>query len=264
MRRALYLDGGDPALNVTIEGPALRIRREGRADGRAPLRQLSRIVVRGRVSWQTEALLACMDADIPITFVAADGRARGWCVGVGGLEDDINEMLDECVLRRDWPDRQENWIRAMERRALLACLGDAHASPPQCLRTIDAWVAMETHLDRLRSPVVSSVIMATLSGALEAHLATLLRTAGVASRFAVGREGPVRLIADFRRVLVWELWPIAERSALYFCRHGEKHRRERDVRRRLVKHYEAAAPAIEKRFRELFWRFRLHLQGLTS
>jgi hypothetical protein len=70
----------------------------------------------------------------------------------------------------------------------------------------------------------------------------------------------VHLLEGFRRVLAWELWPVAERAALYFCRHGDRQVRGNEARRRLVRQYEAAAAHTEKRFRDLFWRLHRHLE----
>jgi hypothetical protein len=259
MKRALYLDGAAAPLTVQADGPALRIRREGSADGRAPLRLISRIIVRGRVVWQTEALVACMDADVPVAFVTADGSVRGWCLGPGGREDDINALLEDCTLRRDWPGRYQDWLRAMERRSMIHTL--PHGQPvPQGLRPCDLWAAREARLDRLRAPVETPVIIGTLTGALEAHLVELFRRSGVDARFVVGHGTPVRLLEGFRRVLAWELWPVAERAALYFCRHGWRQAQRNDARRRLIRQYEAMDAHVEKRFRDLFWRLHRHLQ----
>ncbi len=263
MKRSLYLDGGAGPLTVTADGPALRIRRAGSADGRAPLRLISRIVVRGKVAWQTEALVACMNADVPVAFVAGDGSVRGWCLGARGSEDDINSLLDDCAQRRDWPGRYQDWLRAMERRAMIFALPPGRPVP-EALRASDLWAAHEARLDRLRAPVETRVILDTLTGALEAHLAELFRRSGVAARFVVGHGTPVALLEGFRRVNSWELWPTAERAALYFCRHNGRQAHGNEVQRRLVRQYEGTAAHMEKRFRDLFWRLRRHLDEVLA
>lgn len=263
MRKALYLDGGRPPPRVVLDGPALRIRRESRADVRAPLRLLSRVIVKGPTSWHTGALLGCMDACVPITFVAADGSAIGWCVGAKEAEDDINELLEECGIRQERAGRHEDWLRGMERRAIMASWPRSWAAAPSS-RTGEVQSAWETHLERLRSPVEPALIMSTLRGALEAHLLDLFGRARVSGRFATGHGTTWRLVADFSRVLVWALWPTAERSALYFCRHAGKHPQPRDARRRIVRHYEAIAPLVEQRFRDLFSRLRQNLRDMVA
>lgn len=263
MKRALYLDGAAGPLTVTADGPALRIQREGSAEGRAPLRLISRIVVRGKVVWQTEALIACMEADVPVAFVTGDGTTRGWCLGAHGAKHDINALLDDCAVRRDWPGRYQDWLRAMERRAMIAVLPQGQPVP-EALRPNDLWLACEARLERLRAPVAAPVIIGTLTGALEAQIVDLFRRSGVAARFVMGHGTPVRLLEGFRRVLVWDLWPVAERSALYFCRHGGRQVSDREARRRLIRQYEATAAHMEKRFRDLFWRLRRLLEEVLA
>ncbi|MBK8908695.1 MAG: CRISPR-associated endonuclease Cas1 [Rhodospirillales bacterium] len=259
MRKALYLDGAAEPVEVVLDGPALRIRRYARADARAPIRLLGRIVVSGSVAWRTDALLACMDAGVPVVFVAADGAARGWAVGAQGTEEDINLLLEDACLDRDWKGHREDWIRGMERRSLIAAINGLKVHPAS-MRGPEAWAACEARVDALNAPVKAAAIAACLKGALSAHVAQLLRGQGIAGRFATGYGAPVRLLDDFTRILAWELWPLVWEAALYFCRHGVKHRTEADVRRRLIRFYEAQAPKMERRFADLFWRFRWHVR----
>lgn len=263
MRKALYLDGAAEPLEVVLDGPALRIRRYARADARAPLRVLGRIVVSGSVAWRTEALLACMDAGIPVVFLAADGTARGWAVGAHDSEEDINLLLEDACLDRAWAGRHEDWIRAMERRSLIAAINALKVRAAN-MRGPDVWVACEARVDALNAPVKAAAIIGCLTGALSAHAAQLLRRQGIAARFATGYGAPVRLLDDFTRILAWELWPLVWEIALYFCRHGAKHRTEADVRRRLIRFYEAQAPKVEKRFADLYWRFCWHVREVRG
>lgn len=263
MQKALYLDGSRTALDVVLDGPSLRIRRADQADARAPLRLVSRIVVSGQVAWRTEALLACMDANIPIAFLGADGTPRGWCLGAAEGEEEINAMLEDAVLHRDWAGRHQDWLRAMERSALLEAVRALNLRPAG-LRPVDVWAECEAAVDRLRAPVPTAALMSALKGLLMAHVAELLRRAGITARFASGHGAPLRLIDDFTRILVWDLWPHAFEIALYFCRHGGKHAAEPARRRRIVRRYEAFAPRIDRHFRDLFWRLRWHVREVRG
>jgi CRISPR/Cas system-associated endonuclease Cas1 len=73
--RPLYLDCGAAALR--LEGPALIVDQPDSAEGRFPLRLLSRVVVRGPVPWSMEALFACLASGVPITFLSLDGAVIG-------------------------------------------------------------------------------------------------------------------------------------------------------------------------------------------
>lgn len=55
--KPLYLDGTQ-ALTVHLDGPALKVTGSDRCPGRYPLRRLSRVIVSGRVEWDTPALVA--------------------------------------------------------------------------------------------------------------------------------------------------------------------------------------------------------------
>jgi CRISPR/Cas system-associated endonuclease Cas1 len=67
----LYVDSG--ATGIRLEGPALVVAQPTRAETRVPLRRLARVVVRGTVPFATDALLGCLGAGVPVTFVALDG-----------------------------------------------------------------------------------------------------------------------------------------------------------------------------------------------
>jgi hypothetical protein len=70
--RPLYVDYGAAA--VRLEGPALIVEQPDSAEGRFPLRLLSRGVVRGPVPWSMAALFGCLANSIPITFLSLDGE----------------------------------------------------------------------------------------------------------------------------------------------------------------------------------------------
>lgn len=97
--KPLYLHGHQP-LAVTLDGPALRVSSEGSADRLFPLQRLSRIVVSGEVDWTTEALLACADQAIPISFLLRGGGLRARVLGrprarpVAELRDALETVLD--------------------------------------------------------------------------------------------------------------------------------------------------------------------------
>ncbi len=259
MRRPLYIDGSRLPVEVGLDGPALLMRQPNCADARAPLRLLSRIAVTGNVRWAMAALLACCDGGVPVAFLRGDGSVRGWCVGDGEATTEINALLEDATMQPHFAGQHADWLRGLERRAIVSTMRSLGVAEVD-LRPSQVWAAFEARIDELSPPVNATIIMRVLGGALTVQIAALLRGEGVGTRFVNGHGAPVRLAADFERLLVWELWPCAERAAIYFCRHGEKHRDETAVRRRIVRRYEAAAPMIERSFADLFWRLRWHLR----
>jgi hypothetical protein len=116
-RRPLFLG---PALRarVDLDGPALRVRAEERAETRYPLCRVSRVMAGVRVSWSAEALRACLESSIPIVIVAANGVPLGSIqparVRVSRLAEGLNELLD-------WPGWREvyaAWLRAARMRVM--------------------------------------------------------------------------------------------------------------------------------------------------
>src|SRR5690554_6643168 len=91
MKRPLYLAGAARA--VELDGPALRITVDGRADGRVPFRLLSRVVVRGGVTWSSAALTACFGAGVPLVFLRPDGQPLGLCLPALPSEESLYQRL---------------------------------------------------------------------------------------------------------------------------------------------------------------------------
>lgn len=105
-------------MRVLLDGPALRVRRGGKADVLYPLRRLSRIVVSRQVNWENEALLRCLAADVPVTFLDPKGRVAGVCLGPGRRHPGLTEAWREFVERPDWHIGYRDWFTAMERKAI--------------------------------------------------------------------------------------------------------------------------------------------------
>jgi hypothetical protein len=172
MKRALYVDGKRVAVSVSLDGPALRLRQPGRADARAPLRLLARVIASGDTEWTMPALLACCDRGVPVAFLHGDGAVRGWCLGETIAEPEINALLEDATSRPAWPGEHADWLRALERRALLAAMGSIGVMTTD-LRPAAVWTACEERIDRLAPPVEAARIMRVFDGALAAHVADL-------------------------------------------------------------------------------------------
>lgn len=71
--KALYLDAIN-GVEVTLDGPSLRVRRPARADRRCPLVRISRIITIGVVNWRADALAACLRHGKPVAVLDRAGR----------------------------------------------------------------------------------------------------------------------------------------------------------------------------------------------
>jgi hypothetical protein len=122
MPRPLYLD---PTLQWQVkldEGVALNVSAPGRARSLYPLQRLARVVCGKHSQWHTEALLACLEAGVPVIFHDSRGDAVAWCFGGRRREATLGQLLREGLGRPEWPERFGLWAGAAQRREMLGAL----------------------------------------------------------------------------------------------------------------------------------------------
>lgn len=120
--RPLYLDPGIVWQVRLDDGVALSIAADGRTRSLYPLQRLSRVVCGRQVQWRTDALLACLEAGVPIVFNDARRGTIGWCFGARRRETTLAQLLREGLSQPQWPDRFGTWVAAVERREMLYAL----------------------------------------------------------------------------------------------------------------------------------------------
>ena len=118
--KPLYLDGKEP-LPVALDGPALRVSTAAESDRRFPLCRISRVTVSGRVSWSTEALLACADEGITVCFLKSDGGPRARWIGRPSKRSEFAQRWRDFFDRPDCDALYADWRRNIRRRALRFC-----------------------------------------------------------------------------------------------------------------------------------------------
>lgn len=118
--KPLYLYGNDP-LSVALDGPALRVSRRGRADRRIPFERISRVIVSGRVSWSTDALLECADQGVVVCFLKGNGMPRARWSGRITERSWLAQRWVDFLDRPDWQDLYTQWRVANTRRAVRFC-----------------------------------------------------------------------------------------------------------------------------------------------
>ena len=236
-RIALYLDGRRP-LSVCLDGPALRVSGPGQADGRYPLRRLSRVVASGHVDWRTNALLACMQGGVPVTFLDVDGRPFGSCLGHLLRPLALADRLRELLARPDWRELYGNWFAATERRQILRVLRRLRRNPRDLRRQAVQDMLLRGHL-RVGTPTQVHRAHELLRGLLCGLVPEILDRAGLTPLLAEARAHGLSLPGDLARLLEWELHFTIHRAArLPLDEHW---------RRACVAAFEADVPELRRR-----------------
>ncbi|HXH04219.1 MAG TPA: CRISPR-associated endonuclease Cas1 [Candidatus Competibacteraceae bacterium] len=202
--KPLYLQGR-PGLAVTLEEPALSVHAPGRAPRLYPLARVSRVIASGPVQWSTEALMACAERGITVSFLHTDGRVRAYLLGETTGRAALYQRLRDLLDRPDWPALYADWYRAMDslgRRALLKRLGldPLIALPaPRLLRQLAGLKACHAN------PRVLDFIERRLDGLCRALAVELLAAAGIGAERAATLDARLDLPGDLARLLGWDL-----------------------------------------------------------
>ncbi len=259
--KTLYLEGGT-TMRVERDGPALRVRAPSSAARLFPLRRLVRVVVSGAVDWSTDALLACAEAGVPVSFLSRDGRLRARVDGParGRIVLDIDAALEAFLEQPQAQDRYRDWVRGQGQHARLQLVRRADRG----LWPTEPSVLRRLLFERARRHARSDALRRLdrqLHGLLAGRVEGLLNEAGLrpgAPRLAL--EG-VDLVRDFSQILGWHL----ENAKLHMIK--VRYRRARRAGRaraelswpEAVAFHERCGPVIDERFRELLTGFHLFL-----
>ena len=129
--KPLYLNGGAP-LQVCLDGPALRVRKQQSDDRRFPLVRISRVVVSGTVDWAWEARLACQESGIVVCFLRADGLPCCQWVGRPSTRNTFAEDWRHFIDSEDSEVSFRQWriqVRQQAIRFCALCLGLERRDP---------------------------------------------------------------------------------------------------------------------------------------
>jgi len=142
--RPLYLEAGTGWRVKLDDGVALHVSAAGRARSLYPLQRLARVICGAGTEWETAALLACLQAGVPVLFHDAHGSTMAWCFGPRRRETTLAELLAEGLRHPEWEAFFSQWRQAAERREVRAALRCMNA---RCVR-FDA-AAVRAHLCNL-------------------------------------------------------------------------------------------------------------------
>lgn len=116
-RKPLHLDGRASPIEVAAADPALIVTRGARRM-QFPLARLSRILVRGHVTWHGQALALCLVSRVPVVFLDAGAQPLGAALALQAQPGALDELLAEFVDRPHWRERFDNWLRSRRLRIL--------------------------------------------------------------------------------------------------------------------------------------------------
>jgi hypothetical protein len=203
MLRPLYLEGTTPWQVRLDGGVALRIAAPGRAARNVPLQQVARVVCDARVHWDSEALLACLRAGVPVVFHDARGDPVGWCFGPRRRETTLANLLQEALTQLDWPERWAQWHAAVQRREMHHAL---RAAQVHVVRLDAAAVrARLCNLHHQRIDMAAGELLCALRCAATALVAERVHSqVGDAALLCWARPG-LHLPAELAALLEWRL-----------------------------------------------------------
>jgi antitoxin (DNA-binding transcriptional repressor) of toxin-antitoxin stability system len=254
MLEALHLDAAERPVAVLLDGPALRLRRTGRADVFAPLPRLARVVVHGpRVQWRTEALLACAEAGVPVLLLGGRGVLSAVLVPVAppAQRSDLAAALDAAATMPGFRGRLDDFCRAEIRRAALATLrAEGRCQDGLDLRP-DRLIRFWLGAGGAGRPC-STMAWTLLRGLGAAAVAEGLARQGVGAQFLARRSGCFPLPEMLGEALALPLCPTVARLAP-----GLAAAPETALRRMFIRLFEKATPNARRD--QMLARLAIHL-----
>ncbi len=248
--KPLYLNGREP-MNVRLDGPALRIQSETHADRLFPLQRLNRVIVTGRVDWSTEALLACADRAVNVSFLSRGGRLRARLLGKpsGKPPLDLGDALEALIEDTKGRDHYSDWLTANIRRARRYAAGLIQLDS----RSVDT--------GELRRSITSKALKIVdekelkfvdihLAALLISHLEDLIGRVGLCQDLPMLTVQKINIVRDLADILGWYLQP----PKLYFLEHRRRiaMRKGRRIvsapRGAVIYFYEQNTDIVEKQF----------------
>lgn len=211
--KTLYLDRVEPYA-VVLDGPALRVRQDGSADRWYPLNRLARVVDMGSSQWETEAMLACLDAGVTLTFLHRGGRLRGQCFGSQTRELGLGERLQDLITQPEWESAYQIWREAAEQRVILSLLGRLPRGEINLRAKSLRRTTMALALQYARKPLVLK-INRLLAGLVSAQVAEQVERLGLSRYLSFLNYKGLRLVSDLTDIVLWE----AELEKLRFLQH---------------------------------------------
>lgn len=201
-RRLLFLDGTADT-RVRLDGSALAVRSHNVARRWYPLRLLARVISRPQIRWEGPAIIALIEAGIPLLFLDNDGKLAGACLGRFDDSTGLGAHLETLVALPDWLVRYENWLRSEERRILHhlhVALGWPRADlRPEVARARLDWAMQQQYGSSW------ALLLHPLLGALRGDVIRELSEMGIHADVIAGLRGQAMLAKDISALVGWTL-----------------------------------------------------------
>lgn len=255
MRKPLYLDSAKVKA-VKLDAVALKVELHEQADQFFPLRLVSRVVVTGKVEWETVALLACLDYGVPVAFRRRDGRLLGHCLSDRSSQVSLEELLASCAdtpegdaLYQQWRVHEENqWVKRMSKALRQPLEGNVASS---VLKQVNALLSPQLpcefglFTEQLRVPIAS-------------HVAEVLGAYGFSDNVHLPLTRRVHLSRDVERLVLLEAyWLVARGEVVRLAV-------DKGLRYSIVAFYEQHQGHFEERARialNRLWRLLKHQEA---
>ncbi|MBK8168506.1 MAG: hypothetical protein IPK64_21355 [bacterium] len=207
-RKPLYLRG-ETALQVTLDGPALAVRRPEKALVLYPLVRLVRVISQGPVDWRCEALLGCAGAGVPVVFLRGDGAVRAYLFGGRALgcdpRDSLYTRLRARLARPGGMASYRAWRDTMTHVALRALQNRLGEVPTDKGRVGGSALEYAAFWCRVAGADERDLIQRQLRGLLAGLSAQLLAEAGLDAPRWCKLEVAFDLNGDLAALLGWAL-----------------------------------------------------------
>jgi CRISPR associated protein Cas1 len=259
--KPLYLDGTTP-LRVLLDGPGLRVRAAGTADRVFPLRRLSRVVVCGQVDWATDALLACAQTGIPISFVRRDGVLRARVLGASQRKDwlRLDALLVEFLEAPGGVDRYRDWVHAQAQQARRELVYEAERGPwPVDSRALA--LLLHQHAQQYARSAELERFDGQVRSLVRIHVETQLHALRLDPDAADLLVHDVLMVDDLTEVLIWTV----QNAKLAWLKRARNRRRRREggLARpgwvEAIRFMQSQDPALDRRFSDLIRKLQVFL-----
>jgi hypothetical protein len=249
--RPLYIASGSDT-RVALDGPALCVQREARAEQFFPLARISRVHSSTRVAWTTDALLACAARGIGVLFVSDDGEIQARLLGRPGDRDELLVRFCDLMLLPQAGDMYAHWLGVMRRR--IAYWAGARLQAPASAReprSCRAWI--EHQAAQYAGSRGAEKSRQWLRSLAYQWMATHLHDLGFGHNTELGQAGEPSLARDLAELLMWYLEP----PRIGWLRRRFEAARHRQEPLRLPRHmdavrlFESRAARVSKRGRDI-------------